>query len=146
MDDTHIHTSSGSDACSTQNLNHSTSTNHTNPIVRSMSVEEREFFVSSLTRASDATVYVVPKADIAMVHASATKLGFHARAVLGEDDDRDMQGLLVLGRDEKAVQKLSNQVAEGDRKMTGRRSGKLRAAAGGAVVGAVGAWAGLAFS
>lgn len=115
------------------------------PLVRSMSVEERSLFISGLTKASAATVYVVPKADIQSLYQSATaRLGFHARAVVNTDD-RDPQGLLILGQDEKAVQDLFLKVQRGG-SGNGSRGRGLRAAAGGAVVGAVGAWAGLAFS
>ena len=111
------------------------------PIARSMSVEQREMFISTLTTASDATVYVLPSVDIHGIHAAAVKLGFHARVVLSADEN-DPQGLLVLGRDEKAAHKLFKKV-EMESKVP---SGRLRVAAGGAVVGAVGAWAGLAFT
>ncbi|GLB34181.1 hypothetical protein LshimejAT787_0110650 [Lyophyllum shimeji] len=110
------------------------------PLVRSMSAEQREIFLSGLHNSSDATVYVVPRADIHDIHAEAIKLGFHARIVLGKDTN-DPQGLIVLGRNETAVKRLYEQV-EVERK----KSSRLRAAAGGAVVGAVGAFAGLAFS
>ncbi|KAG5654232.1 hypothetical protein H0H81_005919 [Sphagnurus paluster] len=110
------------------------------PLVRSMSVQQRETFLSSLTSSSDATVYVVPRNDIHNIHAEAIKLGFHARIALGKDTS-DPQGLVVLGRDEAAVKRLYSQV-EIERK----KSSHFRAAAGGAVVGAVGAFAGLAFT
>jgi hypothetical protein len=58
-------------------------------------------------------------------------------------DKSDPQGLLVLGHDEKAVQRLYEKVETESQKSP---SGRLRAAAGGAVVGVVGAWAGLAFT
>ncbi|KAF8076770.1 hypothetical protein FPV67DRAFT_1472628 [Lyophyllum atratum] len=110
------------------------------PLVRSMSVEERDVFLSSLGNSSGATVYVVPRDDIHSTHAEAIKLGFQARIVLGKDKS-DPQGLLVLGRNEAAVRRLYEQV-EVERK----KSSSFRAAAGGAVVGAVGAFAGLAFA
>ncbi|KAF5387994.1 hypothetical protein D9615_000727 [Tricholomella constricta] len=110
------------------------------PLARSMSVEERDVFLSSLNNSSDATVYVVPRDDIHNIHADAIKLGFHARIVLGKDTS-DPQGLLVLAHNEAAVKRLYAQV-ESERE----KSSRFRAAASGAVVGAVGAFAGLAFS
>jgi len=110
------------------------------PLARSMSVEQRDMFLSRLHNSSDATVYVVPRDDIHNIHAKAIKLGFYARIVLGKDTS-DPQGLLVLGRNEAAVKRLYEQV-EVERK----KSSRFRAAASGAVVGAVGAFAGLAFS
>jgi len=112
------------------------------PLARSMSFEQREMFISNLTTASDATVYVLPSADIHSIHAFATKLGFHARIAMSMDAN-DPQGFLVLGRDEKAVQKLFKKVEVESKKAP---SSRFRVAAGGAVVGAVGAWAGLAFT
>ena len=112
------------------------------PLVRSMSMEQREAFVSNLTNASGATIYVLPASDIHSIQASAIKFGLHARIVMSVDND-DPQGLLVLGQDEKAVHKLCKKVETASKKMPSSRMG---AVAGGAVVGAVGAWAGLAFA
>ena len=111
------------------------------PVVRTMSMEQRDTFVSNLTSSSDATIYVLPSSDIHSIQASAIKLGLHARIVLSVDKN-DPQGLLVLGQDEKAVQKLYKKVETESKKSASR----VRAAAGGAVVGVVGAWAGLAFA
>ncbi|EDR12243.1 uncharacterized protein LACBIDRAFT_292738 [Laccaria bicolor S238N-H82] len=121
------------------------------PLGRSMSLEEREMFISKLTVKSPATIYILPKADIPTVTASATALGFHACAVLS-DDAEDPEALLILGQDLGAVKKLFGKVEEENRKHSEQRKGKprsslgLKAVAGGAVVGAVGAWAGLAFA
>ncbi|KAG6813032.1 hypothetical protein H0H92_014566 [Tricholoma furcatifolium] len=110
------------------------------PLSRSMSAAERDTFLASLTNASDATVYLVSRDDIHNVHADAIKVGFYARIILGKDS-RDPQGLLVLGRNEGAVKRLYEQVEIERKNSTG-----FRAAAAGAVVGAVGAFAGLAFA
>lgn len=127
----------------TTNLNlASPHTQRPQPLVRSMSLKQRDMFVSSLTKASDATVYVVPSDDIKSVQASAIELGFFARIVINKDIN-DPQGLLILGRDEKAVQRLFEKV-EVERKKAS--TGRLRAAAGGAVVGVVSTWAGLALA
>jgi hypothetical protein len=124
------------------------------PLVRSMSLEQREMFISKLTVKSPATIYILPKADMPTVTASATALGFHACAVIS-DDVEDPEALLILGQDLAAVKKLFGKVEEENRnhaeqqkdgKGKPRSSLGLKAAAGGAVVGAVGAWAGLAFA
>ncbi|RDB20152.1 hypothetical protein Hypma_012915 [Hypsizygus marmoreus] len=114
---------------------------HPQPLARSMSVEQRDLFISTLTQSSDATVYMVPAHDIHDIHAHASRIGFHAR-IVPKHDDRDSQALLVLGHNEAAVKRLFKKV-EAQRK---KSSPGFSAAAGGAVVGAVGAWAGLAFT
>lgn len=112
-------------------------------------MEEREAFVRSLNQASDATVYVLPKADINDVRATAVKLGFRTRIVMNEKDNEDLQALLVLARDEETFEWLSEKIEKEDREATiamkhSRHTISLMA--GGAVIGAVGAWASLAFS
>lgn len=118
------------------------------PLVRSMSMEEREAFVRSLNDASDATVYVLPKADINDVHATAVKLGFRTRIVMNEKDTEDLQALLVLARDQETFEWLSQKIEKEDREATAMKHSRhtLSFMAGGAVIGAVGAWASLAFS
>ncbi|KAG6866129.1 hypothetical protein C0991_008437 [Blastosporella zonata] len=110
------------------------------PLVRSMSTEQRETFLSSLNSSSTATVYLVPRDDIHHIHAEAVKMGFYARIVLGKDP-KDPQGLLIMGQDEEAVKRLHSQV-----ELERKKSSRFSAAAGGAVVGAVGAFVGLAFA
>ena len=118
------------------------------PLVRSMSMEEREAFVRSLNQASDATVYVLPKADINDVHATAVKLGFRTRIVMNEKDDEDLQALLLLARDDETFKWLSDKIEKEDREATAMKHSRhaISLMAGGAVIGAVGAWASLAFS
>jgi len=112
------------------------------PLVRSMSIEERDMFISNLTQSSGAIAHVVPAGDVHNLQAYAIKIGFHARVVVNKDK-LNTEAVLVLGRDERAVQRLYEKV-EMDRKQGS--AGRLGAAAGGAMVGAVGAFAGLAFS
>jgi len=113
-----------------------------------MSMEEREAFVKSLNEASDATVYVLPKVDIHDVNATAVKLGFRTRIVMNERDEDDLQALLVLARDEESFEWLSEKIEKEDKALRkGQQSTRaFGLVAGGAVIGAVGAWAGLAFS
>ena len=113
-----------------------------------MSMEEREAFVKSLNQASDATVYVLPKADINDVQATAVKLGFRTRIVMNEKDKDDLQALLVLARDQETFEWLSEKIEKEDREATATKHSRhsIGLIAGGAVIGAVGAWASLAFS
>ena len=112
------------------------------PLVRSMSIEQRDAFLSDLTQTSGAIAHVVPAGDVHNLQASAIKIGFHARVVVNKDK-LNTEAVLVLGRDERAVQRLYEKV-EMERKQGS--TSRLGAAAGGAMVGAVGAFAGLAFS
>ena len=149
------HSESAGPSTATPTQGQDTPSRRVQPLVRSMSLEQREMFISKLTVKSPATIYILPKADIPTVTASATALGFHACAVLS-DDAEDPEALLILGQDLAAVKKLFGKVEEENRKHAEQRKpdgkGKprsslgLKAAAGGAVVGAVGAWAGLAFA
>ena len=120
----------------------STARRHPQLLVRSMSIEERDMFLSNLTQSSGAVAHVVPAGDVHNLQASAIKIGFHARVVVNKDK-LNREAILVLGRDEDAVQRLYEQV-EMERKQSS--TSRLGAAAGGAMVGAVGAFAGLAFS
>lgn len=128
-------------------LSLSSNSNGARPLVRSMSMEEREAFVKSLNEASDATVYVLPKADIHDVNATAVKHGFRTRIVMNERDEDDLQALLVLARDEQSFEWLSEKIEKEDRALRkGQQATRAFGFMGGAVIGAVGAWAGLAFS
>ena len=128
------------------------STSNPRPLARSMSAEQREIFIDELNHASKATVYVLPKADVPAVQQSAAKLQFHTRVVMNQDK-HDLDGLLIVGRDEKAVQALVDKVELESKKQDvvqeghpTRGGGRLQAAAGGAVVGAMATFTGLAFS
>ncbi|TFK25987.1 hypothetical protein FA15DRAFT_321386 [Coprinopsis marcescibilis] len=138
------------------------------PLARSMSMEERQMFVSCLGAASNlrATIYVLPKADIEEVARAALDIGFAAHIATNENEDDD-QALLILGSQEVEVEKLTKRIEEVEEAKQGGRvtcsasssspsytpekprstsTSAFKAAAGGAVVGAVGLWAGLAFS
>jgi hypothetical protein len=121
-----------------------------------MSASQREMFMSELKTEAKATLCVFDKTDIAAMY---TKAVIHHKFVVQvmNNDKNDSQALLVVGQDEQAVHALLRQVeAENERAQTKlkevqspkpeSRSSKLGMAAGGVVVGAVGAWAGLAFA
>lgn len=124
----------------TQDSTSSASAQTIQPLNRTMSMEQRETFFSNLEKNSNATIYVAPRDDIYNIQADAIKVGLYTRIVLGRDTT-DPQDFLILGRDEAAVKRVHDQL-EGERK----HSANIRAATAGAVVGAVGAFAGLAFS
>ena len=126
------------------------------PLARSMSVSQREMFMSKLNTEAKATLCVFDKTDIAAMYAKAVTLHKFVLQVMN-DDKNDSQALLIVGQDEEAVHALLRQVEAENRRAKAKlkevhnpkpesRSSKLGMAAGGVVVGAVGAWAGLAFS
>ena len=126
------------------------------PLARSMSVSERETFMSKLNTEAKATLCVFDKTDIAAMYAKAVTLHKYVVQVMN-DDKNDSQALLIVGQDEEAVHALLRQVEAENKRAKEKlkevhnpksesRSSKLGMAAGGVVVGAVGAWAGLAFS
>ena len=124
------------------------------PPVRSMSTEERQAFITELnqcSKAPPACVYVLPIQDIPAIKRSAEKVGFHARIATSCGTDEDVtDGWLILGRDKMAVEalqaKLECEKGQGVTLGQKNRRGRLGAAAGGAIVGAVATWTGLAFS
>jgi len=125
------------------------------PLARSMSVSQREIFMSKLNTEAKATLCVFDKTDIAAMYTKAVTLHKFVVQVMN-DDKNDSQALLIVGQDEEAVHALLRQVEAENRRAKLKevqnypkfesRSSKLGMAAGGVVVGAVGAWAGLAFS
>jgi len=132
-----------------------TSTRHAQPLSRTMSAVERDIFITKLSDEAAATIYIVPKADVEAIIAQATTLKFISHLVMN-DDENDPQALLILGRNEPAVQALVRKVEKENEKAQLNTKGSpgkshhgpstLKTAAGAAVIGAVGTWAGLAFS
>jgi len=129
------------------------------PLARSMSALQREMFMSEVSTGAKATLCVFDKTDIAAMYAKAVTIHKFVFQVMNKDKD-DSQALLVVGQDEEAVHALLRQVeTENERAKAklkevmprlspkqGRNPSNFGMAAGGVVVGAVGAWAGLAFS
>jgi len=118
------------------------------PLSRSMSADQRDTFLSKLADQSSATVHIIPKADAEAIQSQAASLKFVTHLVMSEDKN-DSQALLVLGRDRSSVKDLVRKVEE-ETKSVGVNPRKghssLKAVAGAVVMGAVGTWAGLAFS
>jgi hypothetical protein len=130
----------------------------TRPLVRSMSMEQRDEFLSRLGPVSSAMIHVLPKADIYAIADAAQKLGFIA-AVATNNNEEDEESLLVLGREEVEVAKLLALVQRAEDTKIRQTNSKdsatekprsssstMKVAAGGVVAGAVGTWMGLAFS
>ena len=143
------------DDASAQSTSTSTSTveQRALPLARSMSALQREVFMSQLEPEAKATLCVFDKTDIAAMYAKAVVQHKFVVQVMNNDEN-DSQALLVVGRDEEAVNALLRQVEAENERATAKlqsskpesRSSKLGIAASGVVVGAVSAWAGLAFS
>ena len=122
-------------------------TNRAKPLAQSMSVEERRVFLDGLaeiSKAPPATVYTLPVGDLALIQQSASKLGFHTRALLLSKKSEDEDGLLIIGKDSSAVDVVYERLSRDMKKGAGVRA--INAVAGGAVVGAVVTFTGLAFS
>ena len=112
-------------------------------LARSMSMEERTTFLdglSELSRGPPATVYSIHVLELQHMAESARKLGFHTGVVLPKTGPRE-EGLLVLGRDVRAVDDLAARLSQDSPKQSG-----VRAIAGGLVAGAVATFTGLALA
>ncbi|KAF9450936.1 hypothetical protein P691DRAFT_700244 [Macrolepiota fuliginosa MF-IS2] len=136
------------------------------PLQRSQTQEQRELFLSSLSHTSPASVYTHKKRDIDEVWASAMSAKLHVRVINNAAKDGEEDVMVVIGSDPRAVEKLADEIAKSIKETaptaseitnnlstTKARDGRsstssstLKAVAGGAIVGAVGTWAGLAFS
>ncbi|KAF7432787.1 hypothetical protein PC9H_004730 [Pleurotus ostreatus] len=118
-------------------------------LVRTMSMEERSNFVDFITNTPEAAqVYRLPKADIPAIKKSATVSGYFALTVDIVNDSQGgelEEGYLVLGKDDRAVRRLMQSVYYDELKKSGGGKSSLKAAAGGAMVGAVATFTGLAF-
>jgi hypothetical protein len=113
------------------------------PLARSMSMEERTAFLdglSGLSRGPPATVYSIHVLELQHMAESARKLGFHTGVVLPKTGPRD-EGLLVLGRDLRAVEDLAARLSQDGPKQSG-----VHVIAGGLVAGAVATFTGLALA
>ncbi|KAI6024472.1 hypothetical protein EDC04DRAFT_2723812 [Pisolithus marmoratus] len=115
---------------------------------RSMSVEQRSLFLERLSHSSEsapAALVSIPNGDVANVRQDAERIGFIVREL--SSGGQDGQKWIILGTDAHAMDLLERRFDEEDRKRTNaQRGGKLKAVAGGALLGAVATWTGLAFS
>ncbi|KXN89468.1 hypothetical protein AN958_05630 [Leucoagaricus sp. SymC.cos] len=128
-------------------------------LAQSHTQEQRGLFLSSIPQTSPMSVFVHKK-DMESLEASARAAKLHIRAVHSEDQNEE-DVLLVIGNDLSAVEKLAGELAKSNKGQpsttandiciiksaeTKPTSSTFRAVASGAIVGAVGTWAGLAFS
>lgn len=134
------------------------------PLERSQTQEHRQLFLSSLSQASPASVYIHKKEQINEVQASAKAAKLHVR-VISNDDVNEENAMFVIGSDLHAVERIADELTKSskgttqtttstvcinptnpDHRSATPSQSTLKAVAGGAIVGAVGTWAGLAFS
>ncbi|KAI6127461.1 hypothetical protein EDD16DRAFT_287392 [Pisolithus croceorrhizus] len=118
------------------------------PLQRTMSIEQRSLFLERLSHSSEsapATLVSISDNEVASVRRDAEKIGFIVRELSG--GGQNGQKWIILGTDAHAVDLLEKRFGEENRKRTNaQRGGKLKAVAGGALLGAVATWTGLAFS
>lgn len=117
------------------------------PLQRTMSVEQRSLLLERLNHSKNAaaTLISIAKGEVENVRKDAQQVGFIVRVLPcgGEDDQR----WIILGTDAQAMDLLEKRFSEEDQKRKkAQGGGKFRAAAGGALLGAVATWTGLAFS
>ncbi|VDC03247.1 unnamed protein product [Peniophora sp. CBMAI 1063] len=122
------------------------STIHTPPWIHSTSVGTRESFLCGLDRVASrapVSIYTVPATDVKQWQLSAREGGFHEATVVKRSGKRD-DVMLVISADESMVRDVCNSLAN-DRSSSSQSGGSygLAQAAGGAVIGAVAAIAGL---
>lgn len=116
------------------------------PLARTMSADERSLFLDNLTQSSGAApamLFSVPLIDLKAVQYDAEKLGFSVR-ILPNGNSREHRWV-ILAKEGDAAEFLEQRLTEEEEK--GRKvKGSLGVAAGGALVGAVATFTGLAFS
>lgn len=116
------------------------------PLARTMSADERSLFLDNLTQSSGAApamLFSVPLIDLKAVQYDAEKLGFSVR-ILPNGSSREHRWV-ILAKEGDAAEFLEQRLTEEEEK--GRKvKGSLGVAAGGALVGAVATFTGLAFS
>ncbi|KAG1873676.1 hypothetical protein DFJ58DRAFT_910429 [Suillus subalutaceus] len=117
-----------------------------NLLARTMSADERSLFLDNLTQSSGvapAMLFSVPLIDLKAVQYDAEKLGFSVR-VLPNGSSREHRWV-ILAKEGDAAEFLEQRLTEEEEK--GRKAkGNFGVAAGGALVGAVATFTGLAFS
>lgn len=117
-----------------------------NHLARTMSADERSLFLDNLAQSSGAApamLFSVPLIDLRAVQYDAEKLGFSVR-VLPNGSSREHRWV-ILAKEGDAAEFLEKRLTEEEEK--GRKAkGNFGVAAGGALVGAVATFTGLAFS
>jgi hypothetical protein len=68
-------------------------------------------FITGLFDEAAVTIYIVPKANVEVIVTQATTLKFTTHLIMN-DDENDPQALLVLARNESAVQTFLQRVGK----------------------------------
>ncbi|KAJ3878367.1 hypothetical protein F5051DRAFT_405931 [Lentinula edodes] len=119
------------------------STTAPRPLARTMSMEERAGFIAHLEELSSAKAYVLSRADLTELQGRAPQ-GLYTRFLMDEEAGRNV---LVVGRDEVDTERLYQTLnSEKQQARYATRGVSMKSAAGGAVVGAVATFTGLAFA
>lgn len=117
-----------------------------NPLARTMSADERSLFLDNLTQSSGvapAMLFSVPLIDLKAVQCDAEKLGFSVRML--PNGSSQEHRWVILAKEGDAAEFLQRRLTEEEEKGR-KKKGNLGVAAGGALVGAVATFTGLAFS
>lgn len=108
-----------------------------------MSMDE---FIDNVLKLSTVCAYQLPLEDILSIQSKAMKVGLFSHLVdAGSKNQKQTQGLLVIGKDGKAVQDLAEKL-QVEAKNTVAQGGKGVGFRAGVVVGVAATFAGLAFS
>ncbi|KAJ3736218.1 hypothetical protein DFJ43DRAFT_1054224 [Lentinula guzmanii] len=142
MDSQSTSTSSSTETISVEVvLPSSTSAPH--PLARTMSMEERAGFMANLEELSSAKAYVLNRVDLAALKNQTPK-GLYTRYLM--DESNAGRDVVIVGRDEVDTERLYHTLdADRQRAKYAKRGVDMKSAAGGAVVGAVATFTGLAF-
>ncbi|KAJ3998022.1 hypothetical protein F5050DRAFT_1568106 [Lentinula boryana] len=142
MDSQSTSTSSSTETISVEVvLPSSTSAPH--PLARTMSMEERAGFMANLEELSSAKAYVLNRVDLAALKNQTPK-GLYTRYLM--DESNAGHDVVIVGRDEVDTERLYHTLdSERQRAKYAKRGVDIKSAAGGAVVGAVATFTGLAF-
>ncbi|KAI0939907.1 hypothetical protein AcV5_001153 [Taiwanofungus camphoratus] len=113
-------------------------------VSRSLGTEQKENFVAGLKET--ARVYEVAVDQVLGLKETAKKFGFHVQVLMPAKSSKGKPrfGLLVLGRDRKAVDELFVRCRD-ERKDGHCARGLVAAGGAGAVMGALSTWTGLAY-
>lgn len=108
---------------------------------------DRDFILAKLSEKAVAAIYIVPKIDAQALVAQAVALQLSAKLVTSQNDN-DPNALIIFDHEEKAPRTLLRATITLEDVKAGTLKGStvLRASVAAVVVGAIGAWAALAFA
>lgn len=116
-----------------------TRTGSRRPVPRSMSQEEREIFMTTLSADALASMYLVSNKDITKLQEDAKRLNLSSAALMS--NGTDSCALFVISSDPSAVRRTAEQVTTHAPEI-----GTRKGAAIGALLGTLGTWAMLAYA